>query len=374
MAYLYAKGQVGEIDAIREAADRAFATERGVPFTFLTVMPKIYCLPNYERIHHLYKFNEEIVAVAGNLIDNMKVNGKEYKTSFVGSVSVAPEHQKKGLMVKLMEKINEENIQNKVSFSMLTGNRNRYEYFDYYYTGACYHFNFTRGNIKHEKDFVFDEKIAVEPFLNAESDLCELLKLYNDNVKLTVRNRENFVYSLTNHNSKIYKILFKNKIIGYFSINNALNSVEEIVLPDKSKFLSVCSRIFEITLSKTLNFAINGYERQWIKLLLEYCNNYSIGRDLMVKIYDRKEFLKFAFDLNEEKTFQDGKLILTVEGENISIEIKGGQIQISNTEEKGIVLSKKEFVDLFSHDYFAKDYQISSWFPLPVAVINADKF
>ncbi len=374
MSYVYTKGKSGEIDAIRETADIAFATDRGTPFTFLTVMPKIYRMPNHEGMHHLYKQGEQIVAVAGNLLGAMRANGNSYSTSFVGSVSVLPEHQKKGLMVKLMRKIDEENAARGVAFSMLTGNRNRYEYFNYYYTGTTYFFKFNRGNLVHEPTFSLNSAVQLEEFGNTSEEVDALFALHARETKLLVRSRENFVLSVTNHDSKIYKITQCGALVGCLTVNKALNGIEEVVLPDKSLFLSALWRAFELSGAKTLTVTMNGYEHRWVEILLKYCDSYVIGKDLLVNIYDYKKFLQFAFDLNREKRLAGGRLILTVGKENILIEVNEGKVTVTNVEEKGTVLSPKEFVDLFSMDYFVKNYQISPWFPLPIAVINADKF
>ncbi len=374
MSYIYTRGKTGEIDRIREAADIAFEADRGRPFTFLTVMPKIYRLPDHEHMHHLVKDGERIVAVAGNLLEEYHVNGHAYPISFVGSVSVIPEYQKQGLMIELMKKIEEENLEKRVPFSMLTGNRNRYEYFNYYYTGMSYGFTFNRGNIIHEPTFSLDRTLRLSEFKNTPEELDALFSLYEKHTRLVSRTKANFVYSLTNHDNKLYKILAADRLVGYLAVKKELTCIEELVLSDESKLLSVLWAVFGLSSAKEIRLTVYGFEHARIAQVMNYCDDYSLHRDLLACVYDPKAFLRFAFDLNVEKKLEDGSLVLTVEDENILIEVKGGKATVSDADERGVVLTKKQFAELFSMDYFVKEHQIKSWFPLPVAVSGADKF
>ncbi len=374
MAYIYTRGRAGELDRIREAADIAFETDRGVPFTFLTVMPKIYRLPDYEHMHHLVKDGEKIVAVAGNLLEDYHVNGNTYPISFVGSVSVLPEYQRQGLMIELMGKLEEENVKEGVPFSLLTGKRSRYQHFGYYPTGGSYLFKFCKGDVLHRPDFTPDAGIRLEEFTGTDAELDALFALYEGHTKLVSRTKKNFVYSLTNHDNRIFKIVKANAPVGYLALKKELAHIEELVLPDKTQFFSVLWAAFGLSSAKEISFTVYAFERAWVELLLPCCDSYSLHRDLLARVYDRKAFLRFAFDLNTEKGLEDGRLVLTVEGKSILIEVKDGRASVSDTDERGVELTEKQFVELFSMDYCVKEYRLKSWFPLPIAVSNVDKF
>lgn len=374
MKITYERALKGSKDEIIEMIDKTFSPMYFPTFTFKEVTPKVYKGNNVEEIHHLLRDESgNLIGASGNLIEDYIVNEKIYKTSFLGSVSIKKEYEGLGLMKRLMEKMEEENREKDIPFSFLTGNRNRYEYYSYYLTGMEYLFSFIKGNFKHEKDYVkYPELRLVRA---NKKDIESMYQLYLEKNDFVIRRKETFYYSLANHYCLPYKIMVKDELVGYFTISKKQKRLADFLLIDEKYLLDVMSNIFDIFKIENLNISVNGYNYPFINTLLKYAEDYTITKDVNVKVYDYKAFLEFVFDINKNKKFEDGSLILTIEDDtNIKIDIKDNEVKIDYVPEGGVRLTKKEFMELFSMDYIVKDLHIKSWFPLPLSILNCDTF
>ena len=125
------KGKPGEIDKIVKVANSAFEGVRFKGFDFKQIMPKVYATDtDYSDRHFVAEdvVSKEIIAVAGNLINELEIDGKSYKYSILGTVSTIPAEQKKGYMKKIISAVDQECKDENVVFSMLVGDRKRYNY------------------------------------------------------------------------------------------------------------------------------------------------------------------------------------------------------------------------------------------------------
>ena len=116
------KAHKGELDNIIFSANDSFIPHRNPNYTFVDSVPHIYnnYLHDYSDIHFIVEVDNQIVSIGANLINELKFKNETYKISRVGTISTLPEYRNKGYMAKIMEQINDENINTNIIFSVLS--------------------------------------------------------------------------------------------------------------------------------------------------------------------------------------------------------------------------------------------------------------
>lgn len=361
----------GEMEKILMVADKAFSTDRYDGFTFKKSMPSIYA---NEKIDYSCKHfvveneNGEFVAVLGNLLDKIEANSNFYKFSRIGSVGVIKNYRNLGYMKNLMKLAEEENIKEKVIFSILTGKRNRYNNYGYERLGYGLDFVFDKNQEKY-LPANFDIKICE---FN-EKDFNEIYTIYKKNQKFVLRNKENFLYHNNNSKNKLFVLKLDEKIIGYFDVNNS--TLTEINLID-NKYLENTVRVilksdnlvdFEINKhkDKLLHISSNILEKEKCKILEKICDYKTLTERYNIKVYNLIEFVKMLFELND-------KLIKDV-CENYIIGNKEYQFSVKNTKLTIIESDIKNFKRNINSNVSFKTINEFLRFSMGMSVIDVPK-
>lgn len=80
--YNIRKAKAGELDKIIDVANSAFIPVRTPDYDFIRTIPKIYNTSHdYSDIHHVAEVDGKLVAICGNLIRTIDVDG-EYELHF----------------------------------------------------------------------------------------------------------------------------------------------------------------------------------------------------------------------------------------------------------------------------------------------------
>ena len=171
----------GEIEKILEVANGSFIPDRDENFTFVNSVSYIYNNPNYDYSdsHFVVEENDKMIALGANLINELNIDGNNYKMSRVGTIGTLPEYRNRGYMRQVMNSIEEENINNDVVFSLLYGKRERYRH--YGYEKACLFANyiFFKDQVKY---FNNEYNVCIREY--KETDLDEIYSIYLDNKTL----------------------------------------------------------------------------------------------------------------------------------------------------------------------------------------------
>jgi predicted N-acetyltransferase YhbS len=190
------KGKSGELDKIVKVANAAFEGIRFKGFDFKQVVPKVYDTDKDTSDMHFVAedaMTKEIIAVAGHLINNLEIDNKTYKYSILGSLSTIPSEQNKGYMKKVINAVDQECKDENLVFSMLVGDRKRYNYFNYEICGFRYEYVFSS---KRYQDY-YSADVRVSAY--QPEDLDDVYKAYLDTQVLHLRDKENFQISFKKH-------------------------------------------------------------------------------------------------------------------------------------------------------------------------------
>lgn len=337
-----------EIDKIVKVADKAFAPDRKLDFTFKTSMPRIYNNDNkdFSNIHFVAENeNGDLVGVVGNLIDTIKIKDKSYKFSRIGTVGVISEERGKGYMKNLMQAVNDENVKEKIIFSVLCGKRDRYKNYGYERSGLTCYYTFDKDQAKY-----FKNAFEVSFRLYKNTDLTDLYNIYLEKEKFILRDKQDFEIMLNNAKVKLFTLWKNDKIIGYFALKGS--SIVEINVTDEKYIESILHMILadEATIifnvnqynSKTIQIVGNNLRKELCRQLDKFAEYKSLNDEISIKVYDFEKFMEMLFELNDnhlnnikeiykignkiyEFNFEDGTFNLNITNEEFLYEFPNEQ-------------------------------------------------
>lgn len=319
------------LDEVLRIVNSAFCPVREDGFDFRYIMPKAYgehC--NLLQYHYVVKDNGKSVAAAGNIPNVIKTNGGEYKFSFLGSVATLPDCQGKGYMRALMNRVESDDLQNDIVFSLLTGARERYSRYGYTKCFSNLNYTFDEYFLTHAKA---DDSIAVSPL--CEDDLNGAFEIYSAVSPLVFREKSNFVPSLEFSTSKVRAIRKNGILIGYYCFTTRKNlGVGELAIIDTSDLKAVLKEIGGFENVKSFNVSVNPLDVRMASALDRLCESAALSDVLHIKVYDMARFLKMLCELNVEKGIKivhDTEETVAIGDKSYSICIRRGQVDVKAT-------------------------------------------
>ena len=365
------KARKGELEKIIDTANKSFIPVRYPGFDFKERMPKIYAKnEDLSDIHFVVEEDNKFKAVAGNLINKLTLNDKEYPYSIVGTVSTLPSESNKGYMALLMKEIEKENIEKEVVFSMLTGKRQRYVTYGYERSGSRIVYTLNNHYFKFHN---VEEEIEVRE--HTKEDVPSLYEIYKNNQPIILRNEEDFIIDLRISNSTIYTLLKNNKIIGYFALGDALKVIHELSLVDNDDISRVSKAILKYLNKDSIDVLVNPLNIKLMKALELISEEKIVIEEIMFKVYKMIPFIEMCLELNKDiKNFISCSEVYKVEDQIIKISVEGHSYKVEETKEEYLKeFTNREFVDymLSITNYYHNESKI---FPLALDFNEGDMF
>ena len=365
------KAHLGELEKIIEVANKSFVPVRYEGFDFRERMPKIYAAnKDYSDIHFVLLNEGKMKAIAGNLINKLVLNEKEYPYSIIGTVSTLPEESNKGYMALLMKEIEKEDLQKDIVFSMLTGKRQRYNRYGYERSGQRILYVIDKHYYKHNP---VDGSLTIRPY--QEEDLDTIFSLYMNNQPIVNRKKESFILDLRISNSFIYTILKEGTIIGYFAIGDKLECIHELTLNNMETLPLVMKEILSLLEKEEIEVLVNPLNIELSNSLELFCESKRVEEEIMWKVYKWIPFIEMCLELNKNnKKFINTKEIYKVDDLVIEIAIEDNQFRVEESNKE----PTREFSSLeFTRFVIGNTTQyknISLIFPLALDFNEADLF
>ena len=281
------KGKKEEKDLIIQEIDNAFQDDsKEEVFSIAKEQPQAYGKGvNTSESHFLYEENGEILAVVGNLLGEIKIQGKTYHFGRVGSVSTKKGHRGKGLMTALLDEVEKEDREKGTIFSILTGKRERYGRKGYENGPVSFIFEFSPTS---PSDY-----FHLLPF--EEKYLPEAFSFYQKNDPYQIRTKETFLRTLGTEKGKPYLILREGKIAGYLSLKDDM--ILELAMED----LSHLKDVLGLFPSKKVSLYCNSLNFPLIQACYREGGKVFLYQREMIRVYRPKEFLEMLDILNHAK-------------------------------------------------------------------------
>lgn len=381
----YRKGTLEDAQDIVDFADYVFS-QSSEPHDFARLVPKLYDEGRKtQQYHYLVEEEGKIRAMLCVLPVRFTVAGVELKAGCVGTVAVHPRARGKGYMQKLMAYALEDMKTGGYDYSVLGGQRQRYEYFGYEPAGIKLDFTLTADNVRHKYRHLDATGISFEELSGPSLLLDESFALYQKGVISGARNKESFADILRTWNAVPYAILQNGKFVGYLSVSRGGGMVFEIELTDEALLPLVCKSLMEFKKPNELRFSLPAFDRDKIALLGGVCDMYGMGFNLSYNIVNYASVIEAFMKCKALGTkLPEGAFTLRIEDrETVEMVVHNGQITVNRHEPDdprikpdAVLTARDATALLFSplSGYMKSktgywdnpEYELPAWFPLPL--------
>ncbi|WP_163193519.1 GNAT family N-acetyltransferase [Clostridium thermarum] len=372
---------------------------------FPTILPKLYKGHEETSVYHyIVKEAGKIKAMVGSFPLELMVGDSHLKGKGIGTVSVHRYSRRAGYMKLLMDRAMAEMEAEGCDFAVLSGMRQRYEYWGFTPCGLSLNLEFNSANIKHcnitvEDNYKFveyntdvDKRTAEhtsaeqnttehistdKPKTNELSqDLTKAIQLHNAQQVHAVRPEENFIDIARSWNSRVYFVYKNDEFAGYISAADNFERLREMVLVDPEDIDRVLISFMKAFSLQDTTVVMHFHRAKEFMKLSRFCESYSINGSANIYVINYKKVIEAFMKLkNTYQPLQEGTLVLDIkEKGRYKIEVKDGSVKVEETDaDYDISLSHLDASALlFSHSGFvntAYNYShpvVKSWFPLPL--------
>lgn len=355
------------------------------PHDFRQLLPKIYEKGQEEKsIHYLALDNEEIKACVCVVPITLCCGNKTITCATVGSVSVHPTSRGKGYMRKLMHMAIQDMKDNNISMSILSGLRNRYQYYGYEKGGAVFQYCFTKDNFRHCREKFPKQDIDLcQIHDEKESFLTEIHAIQEHQLLFVKRNPKDFLAIMKSWNTRLYAVLENQTCKGYAALQG--NHILEMYLTDEDLLFATLEKCLKESHSNELFLRVTPYDAHLFKECSRLFESFTISLDDNYMIFDYPKVLEFFLNVKASYIpLSSGSWNFTIkEHGSFEIQVENGTpsvTQIKNSEEKSDLefSSFESLLALFAPNYGmellrTKLPEKCNWFPLPLAVSPLDK-
>ncbi|SMF75471.1 Predicted acetyltransferase involved in intracellular survival and related acetyltransferases [Paenibacillus uliginis N3/975] len=381
---IYSKGTLEDAQDIIDFADYIFSKSTA-PHDFASLIPKLYGEGRMtQQYHYLVKEDGKIRAMLCVLPIHFKVADIELKVGCVGTVSVHPRARGKGYMQKLLTFALDEMKAEGYDYSLLGGQRQRYEYFGYEPAGVKLDFTLTSDNVRHKYRGLDADHITFEELTEASALLDDVFDLYQKGKVSGARNKEQFSDLLRTWNAQPYVILHNGMFAGYLSLSKDSGMIFEIELTDTDLLPSVSKSLMAYKGLPDLHFTLPAYDKDKIRRLGSVCDMYKVGYQHNYNMFKYAPVIEAYMKCKAlESRLQDGRFVLQIEsGETVDIQVRSGEVIVEHIDgencdvQADAILSASEatallFSPLSSYAGFSAEDESQpncpqGWFPLPL--------
>lgn len=382
---------------ILDFANMVFSMEYGRT-DFAALLPKAYSPGRYGIVtHHMIREGGRIRALIDMYPVTLQQQGRAVRAAYVGTVSVHPNARRRGYMIELMKRAEEDARGQGCALMILDGERHRYQYYGFERAGIRCDFLIETGNIRHCCARLFGKEameVSVFRFEELHVDSPYLDRLYGlyQRRLVTARSREAFWWCLQSYNASVYVILGDGAPVGYVNLSEDRGTLHEFELIE----IRDCNRVLYDLMTafgmEQLHVRVGMDEKDKLTELERACDSCNIGMSHQIKILDHEAVLGFLLGWKQKyDTPVVSEYVLGVRDErensteNYLLSVQADGISVSRTERTAdTVLEKMELVRVlttplcFAEQQRGKWNKIKNapagWFPLPFYLPEADTF
>ena len=244
MGIVYRKAEEKDREACIDFINYVFGHDHR-PHDFKTLLPKEYGDGRESKAVHFLAVDDErgIRGVTAVLPLSLRCAGETLSCGFVGSVSVHPYSRGEGHMKKLMAMVNSYMAECGMDLAVLSGARQRYEYYGYSLGGFGITAEFRASNFRHRAESIPDIPLSFVPFDEMSKKDPEkadhvlntvLLPVYNARDYRVLRCPEEFPDIAKSWSRRMLVLLCGGEPCGYLIADGQNNITELAVRPDSS--------------------------------------------------------------------------------------------------------------------------------------------
>lgn len=346
---------------------------------FEKVLPKTFNI-NYD-FQNITKVAEDekgkLIAGVCVLPQQITVGKNSLKADFLGGVAVHPRHRGENHMKALINMWLDE-MKDSCDMSVLTGQRQRYEYFGYTPGGVQWEYTVNTHNIRHALKDISCKEIVVKPLAESEGG-CEFVADFNNrravNVYRNADDVDKIMYCYRQHPFCVYE---NGNIIGYFVTSLNREEISEFALCDYKNTKKVLKAYFEYFKTEKVTVMLPEYEKELHKELIGFAEDYKSKPNCNANIFNFANVIKAYLKLkNETHKLSYGKLSVVLDNQPVTITVDDSGVTVENkAEDDAVVLDKLKAQELLlTHKGRYMDIDVPcDWFPLPLFWYRVDQY
>ncbi|UUX35373.1 GNAT family N-acetyltransferase [Fundicoccus culcitae] len=316
-----------------------------------------------------------IIAQVAVLPQLLHVGDNVLKANYVGTVSVHPDFRGQGHMQQLMNASLDE-MSGVYDLSVLSGQRQRYEYYGYTVGGIEYQFHFEAPNVRHGLKDVETQAFSILPIVENDTYLEDIYTLISQKNVYIDREKDYLFEILHTFNLKPFNILLKDEWVGYFLSVEDQSALIELGLKDE-KYLKPFLKYF-LDGKDELQISTAAYDLERNQILSELAERYSIHPVLNINILNFQSVIEAFLRLKQDQVgLSEGSFSAYFDGQPITITVSQKQVNVDGKAEANAPqLTKLQAQALLLSPFGNPNkYPIpNDWFPLPIFWHGTDKF
>lgn len=370
----YTKGTLDDRDEIINLGDYAFGTD------FKALLPKLYNdAVDTTSCHFIAKEEGKIQAMVGSFPLELNILNRSLKGFGIGTVCVHPEARGRGYMKQLMKNAMTEMYSEQADFAVLSGQKQRYEYFGFTPSGTQLCFTLTETNLRH-KNIVATPSITFKSFDCLSTDaLTQIYTLHHSRPLFSTRNLDDFIVICKSWKSTPFAIYHEGNLCGYIICTG--NRIEDLHLTQTDLLIPILTTFMQ-TFSHTECFiCLGSHEQSLMPSLLNLCESYQIQLSTCLNILNYQNFIKAFLEFkNSYAPLVHGQFILEIQ-DRAKLLIKVAEsIEVTPTVlEPDMSLSHLEAIHFLCDPLQlcliaspSQQFLTQSWFPLPFMYCSID--
>ncbi len=386
------RGNAAEFNKIIDFIDFVFSKDSG-PHDFKNMYPNLYRETD-ESMNNLVNLWDDGELRASVLVfpRTLCVGGSRLKVYGIGSVASHPRFRGRGYMTMLLNGINDEMRAEGVHLSNLGGRRSRYNHFGYEIAGSAYSTSVSGNSIKSVLPEYDGSGYTFSAFNYDDREIVgRLMEIYSSKPVHYDYGYDDFYLRLiipTDNAAPVAVYSDGGSLLGYIAAcpwgeNNM--TVREICLSDDALISDVLMS-YAVSLNRTLYMQFAEYQLKYIRKLLDYCSDLSIGGNGMWEVLDWPEVIKALLTHKSEYVaLQRGSLVIDIENSGrYSVGFDGSAVSVETTDDEPDYVFRglsatRALLGTVPPAFFGfggdlrKTALVKSWFPLPLTWFNTER-
>ena len=379
--FTYGRGTYEQFSEYLELINLVFGYT-GTVNSFDLLLPKLY-KPELEPAYNSFNAYQDgkMVAAIGSFPLSTQVMDVTLRGMGIGNVAVHPENRHQGHMKTALKMSVDDMIAQGMDFSCLGGQRQRYNYFSYDYTGDCYRYHIGPGNFRY---FYADQPLKLtmeEVAAEDEATLDAIAALSDAQACHPVRPRQLLHDTLRTWHAKPFAFREKGNFVGYCVLSQDGGSVTELLAVRDDYVLEMVRAVCAYT-EKWVSVTVPPFKPGYRRILEKHCGSIEHSCCEMFSILCYRRVLEACLKLKASyAALAEGTLTVLIHGragdEQLEIRVEDGSVCVAPTDKAPQV--ELEHLDAMNY-FFSPTCSLrdtapavaQAWFPAPLWSYSAD--
>ncbi|MFC5466983.1 GNAT family N-acetyltransferase [Lederbergia graminis] len=299
------------------------------------------------------------------------------QAGYLGTVSVHPRSRGEGHMKTLMQMWLEE-LQGTHDLIVLSGQRQRYEYFGFTIGGVKVKYSVNNSNVRHALKEIPIDGITFKPLFEVEGAPSFVVKVNSERAAYVVRDQDNLQRILATFHEVALGVMKEDKLIGYVLTNKKGNEISEFACVNKEDILKVVKAYIQYADVEWVHITTPEYDLDLNASLGRFAENYVIETCDMYNILNFANVLEAYLTIKYKTTgLAQGEFSAILDGQPVTARVDENGVTVERSAQQGALeLNKQEAQTLLltPHGRYLEIDAPHGWFPLPAYWYKVDKF